>query len=119
MGVAVGNIEVGKCYVTAWGEIRRVLEISGGKVTYDARGKCKALCARTNLRRFPRSPEILELHSAIVVQNRRETSGFQPNHATKFGDYHISRLDRSHPQKLGDPTTALPRRTRSSNPAVK
>jgi len=39
MGIEVGNIEVGKYYVTAWGEIRRVLEISAGKVTYDARGK--------------------------------------------------------------------------------
>ena len=35
----VAIIEVGRCYITALGEIRRVLEISGGKVTYDARGK--------------------------------------------------------------------------------
>jgi hypothetical protein len=39
MGVAIDSIKVGKCYVTALGQIRRVLEISGGRVKYEARGK--------------------------------------------------------------------------------
>jgi len=38
MGVAIDCIKVGKCYVTALGQIRRVLEISGGRVKYEARG---------------------------------------------------------------------------------
>lgn len=37
MPVAV--IEVGKCYMTAFGEIRRVLEISSGKVKYETQQK--------------------------------------------------------------------------------
>lgn len=39
MGIAVDSIEVGKCYVTAMRQVRRVLEISGGKVKYQAQGK--------------------------------------------------------------------------------
>jgi len=34
MSIAVDSIEVGKCYVTAMGQVRRVLDISGGKVRY-------------------------------------------------------------------------------------
>jgi hypothetical protein len=39
MGIAINSIQVGKFYVTAMGQVRRVLEISGGKVKYEARGR--------------------------------------------------------------------------------
>jgi hypothetical protein len=39
VGVAIDSIEVGKCYVTAIGQIRRVLETGSGRVKYEARGK--------------------------------------------------------------------------------
>jgi hypothetical protein len=39
MGVAINSIQIGKCYVTAMGEVRRVLEIGGGRVKYEARGR--------------------------------------------------------------------------------
>ena len=33
------KIEVGKCYATSMGQVRRVLDIKDGKVIYEARGK--------------------------------------------------------------------------------
>jgi hypothetical protein len=40
MPISVNEIAVDKCYVTATGRLRRVLEAENGKVTYEeARGK--------------------------------------------------------------------------------
>lgn len=39
MAVALDSIEVGKCYLTAMGQVRRVLEIGGGKVKYQVQQK--------------------------------------------------------------------------------
>jgi hypothetical protein len=39
MGIAINSVEVGKCYVTAMGQVRRVLEINGGKVKYQVQQK--------------------------------------------------------------------------------
>jgi hypothetical protein len=39
MGIPVASIAVGKCYVTAIGQVRRVLEIKDAKVRYESRGK--------------------------------------------------------------------------------
>ena len=39
MGIPVSDIVVGKCYLTPLGQIRRVLKLGDGKVTYESRGK--------------------------------------------------------------------------------
>jgi hypothetical protein len=39
MPVPPNEIEIGKCYVTATGQVRRVIAIENKQVTYDARGK--------------------------------------------------------------------------------
>jgi hypothetical protein len=39
MPVATDKITVGKCFVTEIGQVRRVLKVESGKVTYEARGK--------------------------------------------------------------------------------
>jgi hypothetical protein len=39
MGIPVGEIVPGKCYLTALGQVRRVLKVGNGKVTYESRGK--------------------------------------------------------------------------------
>ncbi len=39
MGVPVGSIAVGKCYITEIGQVRRVLEVKDGRVKYESRGK--------------------------------------------------------------------------------
>jgi hypothetical protein len=39
MGIPVSEIEAGKCYLTALGQVRRVLKFGNGKVTYESRGK--------------------------------------------------------------------------------
>ena len=38
MGISVGGIAVGKCYLTALGQVRRVVKFGNGKVTYESRG---------------------------------------------------------------------------------
>ena len=39
MGIPVSEIAIGKCYLTALGQVRRVLRLGSGKVTYESRGK--------------------------------------------------------------------------------
>ena len=39
MGIPVSEIADGKCYLTALGQVRRVLKVGNGKVTYESRGK--------------------------------------------------------------------------------
>jgi hypothetical protein len=39
MGIPVSEIVPGKCYLTALGQVRRVLKFGNGKVTYESRGK--------------------------------------------------------------------------------
>ncbi len=39
MGISIGEISVNKCYLTALGQVRRVLKFGNGKVTYESRGK--------------------------------------------------------------------------------
>ena len=39
MGIPVSEIADGKCYLTALGQVRRVLKVGNGKVTYKSRGK--------------------------------------------------------------------------------
>jgi hypothetical protein len=39
MAVDPNTLTVGKCYVTASGQVRRILEIDGSDVVYEARGK--------------------------------------------------------------------------------
>jgi hypothetical protein len=39
MTIKSDEVAVGRCYVTATGEIRRVLEMYGGRVRYGARGE--------------------------------------------------------------------------------
>jgi hypothetical protein len=39
MGIPVDSIAVGKCFLTAIGQVRRVLEVKDGKVKYESRGK--------------------------------------------------------------------------------
>ena len=39
MGIPVSEIVAGKCYLTALGQVRRVLKFGNGKVTYKSRGK--------------------------------------------------------------------------------
>ena len=39
MGVPVGSIVAGKCYVTEIGQVRRVLQAKDGKVKYESRGR--------------------------------------------------------------------------------
>ena len=39
MGIPVTEIAVGKCYRTSLGQVRRVLQFSNGKVTYESRGE--------------------------------------------------------------------------------
>lgn len=38
MAVSEKEIEVGKCYVTPAGQVRRVTKLDGSKVTFEARG---------------------------------------------------------------------------------
>jgi hypothetical protein len=38
VGIPADEIVVGKCYLTALGQIRRVLKFGAGKVTYESRG---------------------------------------------------------------------------------
>lgn len=38
MSIPPENIQVGKCFATRGNQVRRVLGIEGGKVTYEARG---------------------------------------------------------------------------------
>ena len=39
VGIPVSEIADGKCYLTALGQVRRVLKVGNGKVTYESRGK--------------------------------------------------------------------------------
>jgi hypothetical protein len=39
VGIPADEIVVGKCYLTALGQIRRVLKFGAGKVSYESRGK--------------------------------------------------------------------------------
>jgi hypothetical protein len=39
VGIPVSEIVIGKCYLTALGQVRRVLRSGNGKVTYESRGK--------------------------------------------------------------------------------
>jgi hypothetical protein len=39
MPVSLDSIAVGKCFVTSTGQVRRVLKMKDGKVTYESRGK--------------------------------------------------------------------------------
>jgi hypothetical protein len=39
MGVPVGSIVAGKCYVTEIGQVRRVLQARDGNVKYESRGR--------------------------------------------------------------------------------
>ena len=40
MSVSASDLEVGKCFVTSSGQVRRILEFSNdGKICYEARGK--------------------------------------------------------------------------------
>jgi hypothetical protein len=39
MPVALDKITVGKCFITEIGQVRRVLKVESGMVTYEARGK--------------------------------------------------------------------------------
>ena len=39
VGIPVGDIAVGKCYLTTLGQIRRVLKFGNGKVTYESHAK--------------------------------------------------------------------------------
>jgi hypothetical protein len=37
LGIPVNEIALGKCYLTALGQVRRVLKFGNGKVTYESR----------------------------------------------------------------------------------
>ena len=39
VGIPVSEIAIGKCYLTALGQVRRVLKVGNGKVTYESRSK--------------------------------------------------------------------------------
>jgi hypothetical protein len=39
LGIPVSGIIVGKCYLTALGQARRVVKFDNGRVTYESRGK--------------------------------------------------------------------------------
>jgi hypothetical protein len=39
VGIPVSEIEAGRCYLTALGQVRRVLKFGNGKVTDESRGK--------------------------------------------------------------------------------
>ncbi|MGE3990117.1 hypothetical protein [Pseudorhodoplanes sp.] len=39
MTVEASSIAKGKCYVTSSGQVRRVMEVEDGKITYESRGK--------------------------------------------------------------------------------
>ena len=39
LGIPVSEIAIGKCYLTALGQVRRVLKVGNGKVTYESRSK--------------------------------------------------------------------------------
>jgi hypothetical protein len=39
MGIPVEAIAVGKCFVTEVGQVRRVLEVTDGKVKFESGGK--------------------------------------------------------------------------------
>ena len=39
MGISIGEISLNKCYLTALGQVRRVVKFGNGRVTYEARGK--------------------------------------------------------------------------------
>jgi hypothetical protein len=39
VGISINEIGLNKCYVTALGQVRRVLKFGNGRVTYESRGK--------------------------------------------------------------------------------
>lgn len=39
MGIPVTEISIGKCYRTSLGQVRRVVNLANGKVTYESRGE--------------------------------------------------------------------------------
>ena len=39
VGIPVSEIAIGNCYLTAQGQVRRVLKVGNGKVTYESRSK--------------------------------------------------------------------------------
>jgi hypothetical protein len=39
VGIPVSEITIGKCYLTALGQVRRVQRLGNGNVTYESRGK--------------------------------------------------------------------------------
>jgi hypothetical protein len=39
MAILVSEIGLNKCYLTALGQVRRVVKFGNGKVTYESRGK--------------------------------------------------------------------------------
>jgi hypothetical protein len=39
VGIPLGDIAVGKCYLTTLGQIRRVVKFGNGKVTYESHSK--------------------------------------------------------------------------------
>ena len=39
MGISISEIGLNKCYLTALGQVRRVLKLGNGRVTYKSRGK--------------------------------------------------------------------------------
>lgn len=63
MTVETNLIGVGRCYLTPQGEVRKVLEIEGQKLTYVARGKLafpswdRDLCRDTTTETFARDVE--------------------------------------------------------------
>jgi hypothetical protein len=42
VGIPVSEIVAGQCYLTALGQVRRVLKFDNGKVTYESRSKTTA-----------------------------------------------------------------------------
>jgi hypothetical protein len=39
VGISISEIGLNKCYLTALGQVRRVLKLGNGRVTYESRGK--------------------------------------------------------------------------------
>ena len=39
MGISIGEISLNKCYLTALGQVRRVVKFGNGRVTYEFEGQ--------------------------------------------------------------------------------
>ena len=66
MAVPPESIEVGKCYLTKQGQVRRVIAIEGGKVTYHV-GRQQALKGR-----WPR--RMVAMHATFAASLLREVA---------------------------------------------